>query len=981
MMALNMKALNMKALNRKAYTTDSATTGQLLNYLYQKIERTTQQDPHPGLIIASHYFFEPYPLVNNISLLCLATMDLLIQFAYPSLSGYGKFTISFTMMRSYGEEISFTLGPAIPLTYQDCKLIPMSEIYAHIYRNIMKYDEIYDGNYIVRLMIRVYMDDKKMDKPALSEKERDNLLSSIIQAGLSEIEPITARKIRYCNRSYLTHITALKPCRTERKPFMVADTETILIDNVHMPYAAGLLMVRPGEQINDIMIDTYFSEDYSIILDSFEERSTKVLYDLVLRISTIVRQEQSTLTIYFHNFSRFDGILLLKHLACHHKNYKLKSLIRNNRLYELAVYSGKKMLFRFRDSLNLLPGKLSTLAKNLCPGLGPKGSIPYEEVTLSNLANMKKSLLDYMKQDILLLGGVMLKAQEIYWKLYKVDIESKITLSSLALSIFRMKYYDVSNWPIHIPNKNEDSFIRRSYYGGHTDTYKPYGEDLYYYDVNSLYPFVMKEFPMPGGVPVWHGNLDGMDLDSIFGFIEAYVVCPKTIKRPFLPYRDKNNTLIFPTGEFVGVYYSEELKYARGLGYTVLPISGYLFEKMESPFKDFVSSLFECRLEARNEGNEALAYVYKILMNSLYGRLGINPKCSITEVCDENRYKHLLRHSEIIFCEMLSENNYIVTYHSNTKTDSDNWNPPKNSAVQLAAAITAAARIYMYPYISREDCYYTDTDSVVLGQPLPKEVISSSVLGKFKLEDRVIKGYFLAPKSYFYIAKDSTNVLKFKGPAKNLVQPEWFKLQFENPSRTEQVQVVSNFRIDWHTLNIIKKDTFVRLGIKLGAKRIPVYHGDVWKDTDPIDIKDLSGLDHIGKLIIKSLRNNLIQLQTENNILSEKLSQKEREIAERYKEMKSLFDAKKNTDKKMHTQSTTEIETSLTEDRTLLDKEEEEPRKETHPTLDEKIQTDEKIPNTDEEKPTRKTRPSLMDNYAEQMKKRIKDLDDPPKRK
>lgn len=504
-----------------------------------------------------------------------------------------------------------------------------------------------------------------------------------------------------------------------------------------------------------------------------------------------------------------------------------------------------------------------------------------------------------------------------------------------------------SNWPIHIPNKNEDSFIRRAYYGGHTDTYKPYGEDLYYYDVNSLYPFVMKEFPMPGGVPVWHGNLESKDLDSMFGFIEAYVVCPKTIKKPFLPYRDKNNTLIFPTGEFVGVYYSEELKYARGLGYTVLPISGYLFERMESPFRDFVSSLFESRLEARISGNEALAYVYKILMNSLYGRFGINPKSTTTEVCDEDRYKHLIRHSELIFGDMLSENNYIVAYHSNTGTDPDYWNPPKNSAVQLAAAITASARIYMYPYISREDCYYTDTDSVVLGQPLPSEVLSSSVLGKKKLEDRVMKGYFLAPKSYFYIAIDGTNVLKYKGPAKYQVYPEWFESQYADPSRTELVPVEANFRIDWHTLNIIKKDTLVRLGIKLGTKRIPVYHRDVWVDTDPIDIKDLSSLDHIGKQIIKSLRNDVIQLQTENNILNEKFSQKEREIAERYKEMKSQFDAKKNTDKRMHTQSTTEIQTSLTEDRTLLDKEEEEPTE--NPTLDEKIpNTDEEIPNTDE---------------------------------
>lgn len=60
--------------------------------------------------------------------------------------------------------------------------------------------------------------------------------------------------------------------------------------------------------------------------------------------------------------------------------------MRNHRLYELAVYSIKKMLFRFIDFMNLFPGKLSALAKNVCPGLGPKGSIEYVEVRLSNLA-------------------------------------------------------------------------------------------------------------------------------------------------------------------------------------------------------------------------------------------------------------------------------------------------------------------------------------------------------------------------------------------------------------------------------------------------------------------------------------------------------------------------------------------------------------------------------------------------------------------
>ena len=75
----------------------------------------------------------------------------------------------------------------------------------------------------------------------------------------------------------------------------------------------------------------------------------------------------------------------------------------------------------------------------------------------------------------------------------------------------------------------------------------------------------------------------------------------------------------------------------------------------------------------------------------------------------------------------------MVSYHSNMEKGPDYWKPPKNSAIQLAAAITSSARIYMYKYISREDCYYTD--SIVLGNPLPEEIISSSVLGKFK-EDK-----------------------------------------------------------------------------------------------------------------------------------------------------------------------------------------------------------------------------------------------------
>lgn len=43
----------------------------------------------------------------------------------------------------------------------------------------------------------------------------------------------------------------------------------------------------------------------------------------------------------------------------------------------------------------------------------------------------------------------MQKAQRLYWKHYNVDIESVITCSSMALTIFRMKYYDADKLSIH----------------------------------------------------------------------------------------------------------------------------------------------------------------------------------------------------------------------------------------------------------------------------------------------------------------------------------------------------------------------------------------------------------------------------------------------------------------------------------------------------------------------------------------------------
>jgi len=56
----------------------------------------------------------------------------------------------------------------------------------------------------------------------------------------------------------------------------------------------------------------------------------------------------------------------------------------------------------------------------------------------------------------------LVKAQKEFIKLHNVDITSVVSISSLAMKIFRINYLEVD---IPILNINEDNFIRKGYYG------------------------------------------------------------------------------------------------------------------------------------------------------------------------------------------------------------------------------------------------------------------------------------------------------------------------------------------------------------------------------------------------------------------------------------------------------------------------------------------------------------------------------------
>lgn len=73
--------------------------------------------------------------------------------------------------------------------------------------------------------------------------------------------------------------------------------------------------------------------------------------------------------IYFHNLSRFDGILIIKHIIANRPEWGLQPLMMNGEIYQFEVMIYKHKVV-FRDSMKLLPGSLRSLGESLCPELG-----------------------------------------------------------------------------------------------------------------------------------------------------------------------------------------------------------------------------------------------------------------------------------------------------------------------------------------------------------------------------------------------------------------------------------------------------------------------------------------------------------------------------------------------------------------------------------------------------------------------------------
>ena len=567
----------------------------------------------------------------------------------------------------------------------------------------------------------------------------------------------------------------IKPSIYPSKNIITMDLEARIINNIMEPYC---ISIYDGK-----IFSNFYLGDYS---NSIEMLNAAIL--------SIMKRKYNGYRVYLHNFSNFDAIFLIKILT--NLSDEIKPIIRDNKILDIKFKFASYTIY-FRDSYLLLPLSLAKLAisfnvenKTIFPylvlnenniSLNYEGKVPdfkyFTNITkeeyfnycnsfVNKTWNLKYESLKYCNQDVKTLYQVIDKFSEHIFVNFRLDIVKYPTLSSLAFAIYRSKFLNEYKIPLITGTMFND--ISSSYSGGTVDVYKPIGENLYHYDVNSLYPYVMKDFPMPVGLPYYFEG----DIFSVykrpFGFFEVEIETPNKLNIPLLQTRKKTNSgtrTVTPLGKWKGMYFSEEIYKAMEYGYKFKVIRGYIFDK-EYIFKDYVNYLYEWKVQS--EKNSPNYIISKLLLNSLYGRFGMNENATQHAFINEDESFEYYRKFEVVDVIEIENGKELISYIDNSIDTEDNYKL-LNISIPVASAITAYSRIVMYSYknIPYIIVYYTDTDSIVINKPLPENLVGNEI-GKMKLEHISKKAIFLAPKVYGFITNKNEEIVKIKG-AKNII--------------------------------------------------------------------------------------------------------------------------------------------------------------------------------------------------------------------
>jgi hypothetical protein len=682
-------------------------------------------------------------------------------------------------------------------------------------------------------------------------------------------------------------------------------------------------LIHPNYKYGTLDLETFKldGKSYVYCLGFYTEGDLKMFYidedlqydGLILRcLDAMLADKYNGYTFYVHNLARFDIYFILPALNRFDKIYPNKYQFKDNIVFrddeiismkistiKKTENSRKTITIKLVDSCKLLDSDLNKLCKtfntetkksyfpydfiskntlfyvNKKPSIEKYGIIDrdsydefihfYNEIPEDHWSTKNETLL-YLEKDLVSLYQVMRKFITSIYIDYHIHVTSSLTISSLSMDVFLRRFYK-NNIPL-IKEKSIFNDIKESYFGGITEVYKPYGKNLYYYDVNSLYPYSALN-PMPGLNCVYNENFnkDISEINNLFGFY----FCEVETNKGYLGLLSVriNNGIIQPLGEFKGWYFSEELKFAHSNGYKIKIIKGYTFNKVEDVFKDYFEHLYNIKSHSSDEVERALA---KSKLNNLIGKLGTSIDKYHTKIVSSEEFLDILNTRKYRGAKYLDDDTIITSYDkeisrsiceqndidyidtlmniaSNTKKGINKEEKYNNVSIALASAITAYSRIYLnkikLDILSKGgSIFYSDTDSIVTDIPLSEDQVGSEI-GKFKLEHKIVEGYFISNKTYSFKNQNNKIISVNKGAFKNkagepinfdghksLVYKDFKDLYLGKDVKTFRFESNKNLNIGYVNIKIPNKIT---LSPNSYTKRLKIFNQNkMWIDTKPL---------------------------------------------------------------------------------------------------------------------------------------------------
>jgi len=329
----------------------------------------------------------------------------------------------------------------------------------------------------------------------------------------------------------------------------------------------------------------------------------------------------------------------------------------------------------------------------------------------------------------------------------------KYTIASGALTAYRHRFMA---HPIYIPDESADSDIARdSYHGGRTECFRIgtfTNGPFYKLDINSMYPYVMRNYQYP---TCFEGRYENVPLGKLAYTLEKNCVIATVDLETSIPYfcHTIDGRNVYPIGCFTTALTTEELKLAISMDW-VKKVREAVVYRARDIFTDYVDFFFRQKIEAGETSKPLLRAFAKLYLNALYGKFGQRGFVDLDAGYDETscyRVSHglNLRTGERFTLKQIG---HKVLY-------SERSGESYNAFAAVASHVTANARMSLYDSIlecNRKNVFYCDTDSIIctqLGYNNIKPRLDEQRLGAWKLEGVSDTLAILAPKHYQFGGK------------------------------------------------------------------------------------------------------------------------------------------------------------------------------------------------------------------------------------